>query len=211
MRRLIVPALLAVLLLAVVAAGAAASARRSAPAPTIASVTPTTAPNTGPVTLSVDGSGFDTRGRLTVKLVKGADRLGGSRAARQHRAGALRTDGRRRGRLRRGGGQPGRQQATLSAAFTVTAGVQPKPAITKLKPTSGKRKATVTITGTGFGAARTATSFVKFGAKKCTVYASWSDTSIKCKVAKRAAFGRIKVCVTTAAGASNTRNFTVKK
>ena len=74
--------------------------------------------------------------------------------------------------------------------------MQPKPAITKLKPTSGKRKATVTITGTGFGAVRSATSFVKFGARKCTVYTSWSPTSIKCKVPKRAAFGRVKVAVT---------------
>lgn len=214
MRRLVLPALLAVLLLAVVAAGAAASARRSAPAPTIASVTPTTAPNTGPVTLSVEGSGFDTRGRLTAKLVKGSATVTAlaARAPRDNIAQVrFELTGVAAGAYDVVVANPDGQQATLSGAFTVTAGVQPKPAITKLKPTSGKRKATVTITGTGFGAARTATSFVKFGAKKCTVYASWSDTSIKCKVPKRAAFGRVKVCVTTAAGASNTRNFTVKK
>jgi hypothetical protein len=214
MRRLVVPALLALLLLAVVAACAAASARQSAPAPTIASVTPATAPNTGPVTLGIKGSGFDTRGRLTAKLVKGSTTVTAvaARATRENIAQArFELTGVAAGAYDVVVANPDGQQATLSAAFTVTADVQAKPAITKLRPTSGKRKATVTITGTGFGATRAATSFVKFGAKKCTVYTSWSPTTIKCKVPKKAAFGRVKVVVTTAGGASNAKNFTVKK
>ncbi len=92
-------------------------------------------------------------------------------------------------------------------AFLLTP--QPKPTITKLKPTSGKRGATVTITGTGFGTKR-GTGFVKFGAGKCTKYVSWSATSIRCKVPAKAKLGTLKVKVTTAAGTSNAKSFKVK-
>jgi len=95
---------------------------------------------------------------------------------------------------------------TSAASFTVI----PAPSITKLKPTSAKRGATVTISGTGFGAAGVA-GFVKFGAKKCATYLSWSDTRIKCKVPAKAKYGKVSVTVTTAGGASNAKSFTVKR
>ena len=50
------------------------------------------------------------------------------------------------------------------------------PKVATLKPASAKRSATVTITGSEFGAQRS-TSYVKFGATKCTKYVSWSDTT----------------------------------
>ena len=93
-----------------------------------------------------------------------------------------------------------------AASFTVIH----VPGITQLKPASGKRGATVTISGTGFGAARGA-GFVKFGAKECATYLSWSDTRIKCRVPVKAKFGKVKVTVTTAGGASNAVSFTVKR
>ena len=84
------------------------------------------------------------------------------------------------------------------------------PQITKLKPAFGKRGATVTISGTDFGAAQGAGA-VKFGAAKCTTYVSWSDTQIKCKAPAKARYGKVKVTVTTSAGTSNGVSFTVKK
>ena len=83
-----------------------------------------------------------------------------------------------------------------------------KAAISKLTPTSGKRGATITITGTGFGSAR-GTSTVMFGAKTCTKYVSWSATRIKVKVPAKAAFGSLKVTVKTKGGTSNAKSFRV--
>ena len=85
-----------------------------------------------------------------------------------------------------------------------------KPAITRLKPTSAKRGATVTISGTDFGATR-GTSSVEFGAKKCATYLSWSATRIKCKVPAKAKIGKVKVTVATSARRRNAKNFTVKR
>jgi hypothetical protein len=96
---------------------------------------------------------------------------------------------------------------TSVASFTV---VPAKPTIIKIKPVSGKRGATVTITGTNFGALKSATSSVKFGSKTCTKYVSWNATQIKCKVPTTAKYGAVKVTVKTAAGTSNAKSFTVK-
>ncbi len=92
------------------------------------------------------------------------------------------------------------------ASFTVI----PAPAIAKLTPAAGKRGATVTVTGTGFGATRDRSS-VKFGATRCATYLSWSDTRIRCKVPAKAKYGTVKVMVTTAGGVSNARSFEVKR
>ena len=214
-RRLALTAVLVVVLLTVIAAGAAArTATGGTGAPTVASITPTTASNTGPVTLSVTGAGFDTRGRVSARLEKGSTEIRGSaRAARDDMAQA---------KFELTGVAPGvydfvfvngdGKEGTLSGAFTVTGASAPKPQIVKLSPTAGKRKARVTITGTGFGATRDARlSLVKFGAKKCSLYLSWTDTVIKCRVPAKAAFGKVKVSVTTAGGVSNTKTFKVKK
>jgi hypothetical protein len=96
--------------------------------------------------------------------------------------------------------------ATSTASFTVKA----KPTITKIRPTAGKRGATVTITGTKF-ASRRGSGFVKFGSKKCGKYISWSATKIKCKVPSKAAFGSVKVTVTTSGGVSKGKTFKVKR
>jgi len=84
------------------------------------------------------------------------------------------------------------------------------PMIAKLKPASGKRGATVTISGTDFAAAQDAGA-VRFGTAKCTTYVSWSDTQIKCKVPAKAKLGKVSVTVTNAAGTSNPVSFTVKR
>ena len=88
--------------------------------------------------------------------------------------------------------------------------VVPAPAVTGLRPASGKRRATVTINGAGFGATRSG-SVVKFGSKACGTYLSWSDTRIKCKVPAKAKYGRVGVRVRTAGGVSNAKNFRVKR
>jgi len=84
------------------------------------------------------------------------------------------------------------------------------PTVMKLTPAAGKRGATVTISGGGFGAARGA-GFVELGGKICTIYASWSDTKIKCKVPAKARYGVGQVTVITAGGTSNATSFTVKR
>jgi hypothetical protein len=204
-----------VVFLAVIAGGAAArTATGGAAAPTVTSIAPTTAANTGPVTLSVTGAGFDTRGRVSARLEKGTIEIRGSAQAPREDQALAKFD--------LTGVAPGvyefvfvngdGKEGTLSGAFTVTGASAPKPQIVRLSPASGKRKAKVTITGTGFGATRDARlSFVKFGAKKCSVYLSWTDTLIKCKVPAKAAFGKVKVSVTAAAGVSNTKTFKVKR
>jgi hypothetical protein len=98
--------------------------------------------------------------------------------------------------------------ATSAARFTVKAPAKPK--ITKIKPAAGKRGATVTLSGSGFGV-RGSASAVRFGATKCSKYLSWSATKIKCKVPAKAKYGKIKVTVTTAAGRSAGKTFTVKR
>jgi hypothetical protein len=99
-----------------------------------------------------------------------------------------------------------------TADFTVTLVPPPtaKPTIATLSPTSGKRGATITITGKAFGKKRAA-SFVTFGATKCTRYLSWSTTRIRCTVPAKALLGKVGVRVSTAAGRSNVKTFTVRR
>jgi C1A family cysteine protease len=99
--------------------------------------------------------------------------------------------------------------ATSAASFTVTPS-RTAPTISALKPVAARRGATVTITGTGFGASR-GTSVVKFGSKTCTRYVSWTDTGILCRVPADATYGAVRVAVMTVAGESNARSFTVKR
>ena len=94
--------------------------------------------------------------------------------------------------------------------LNAAAAVNPVPGLVKLKPASGKRGSTVTVSGTGFGPAR-GTSSVRFGTKTCTVFVSWSDTQIKCRVPATARNGVVKVTVTTTGGTSNALSFTVKR
>ena len=85
-----------------------------------------------------------------------------------------------------------------------------KPKIVRLKPTSAGRGAIVTIIGSEFGV-RSGTSYVEFGATKCVKYVSWSGAKIKCRVPAKAEYGKVKVTVTTAVGASNAKSFKVKR
>ena len=96
--------------------------------------------------------------------------------------------------------------ATSATSFVVTV----KPQLVRLSPTSGKRGASVTLTGKAFGA-KGKTSYVKFGATKCTKIVSWTATHIKCKVPAKARFGRLKVTVVTVGGASAAKTFNVKR
>ena len=98
---------------------------------------------------------------------------------------------------------------TSATSFTVTLPVKPK--VVKLSPTAAKRGVIVAITGTGFGAKRVATSYVKFGLTKATKFVSWTNTKIKVRVPAKAKFGLLKVKVTTVVGTSNGVNFRVKR
>ena len=98
--------------------------------------------------------------------------------------------------------------ATSDSSFTVTTPARPVPV--KLSPTAGKRGATVTITGSGFGVAR-GIGVVRFGKKACTKYLSWSATHIKVQVPAKAAFGKLKVTVRAWDGVSGARSFTVRR
>ena len=86
----------------------------------------------------------------------------------------------------------------------------PRPRITGLSSASAKRGATITITGTGFGASR-GPGFVKFGTTKSTQYLSWSKTRIRCRVPANAAFGGLLIRVTTKGGVSAGKSFRVKR
>jgi photosystem II stability/assembly factor-like uncharacterized protein len=93
--------------------------------------------------------------------------------------------------------------------FTQTGGSHPTPRISSLKPVSGRRGTTVTITGASFGATQ-GLGFVRFGARKCSGYVSWSAARIVCKVPAKAKVGKVKVTVTTPLGKSNAKTFRVK-
>jgi hypothetical protein len=103
----------------------------------------------------------------------------------------------------------GRCSFTVSHATRFAASVATA-SLTRFTPASGKRGATITITGKGFGKRR-GMSLVRFGAAKCVKYLSWSASRIKCTVPAKARFGRTKVCLSSLAGASNRLNFTVKR
>jgi hypothetical protein len=109
-----------------------------------------------------------------------------------------------------GGGYPlaGVILATTNGGFPPAPTAPPK--IVKLKPPSAKRGATVTISGSGFGASQ-GTSTVKFGSKSCATYVSWSAAQITCQVPAKAKYGTVKVTVTTTAGKSNGKSFKVKR
>ena len=99
--------------------------------------------------------------------------------------------------------------ALSSAGFTVTV-APPRPAISALAPAGGRRGATVTLTGAGFGTLR-GSSCVKFGTVRCRTYLSWSGTRITCRVPAKARLGKVNVRVVTAGGASRSMTFTVRR
>ena len=88
-----------------------------------------------------------------------------------------------------------------AATFTVTA-LTPAPAISTLSPTSGAVGASVTISGSNFGAAQ-GTSTVRFRTTNATV-TSWSNTQIVATV-PNIATGAAAVTVTVSGVASNAR------
>ena len=94
-------------------------------------------------------------------------------------------------------------------SFTVTS-PPAAPVVAQLQPTAARRGATVTISGSGFADVQEG-SAVRFGARACTKYVSWSDAQITCKVPAKAKYGTLKVTVTTAAGTSNSMSFKVKR
>jgi hypothetical protein len=80
------------------------------------------------------------------------------------------------------------------------------PTITCLTPASGPVGTEVVITGTRFGASQ-GSSAVQFNGLSATVYNSWSDTQIRCKVPSGATTGL--VAVMTSEGSSNGVLFTL--
>lgn len=98
----------------------------------------------------------------------------------------------------------------VEATKTFTVRIAPSPSIIDVSPSSAKRGAIVTITGSDFGASRNG-SLVKFGVRTCAGYGFWSDTQIRCKVPAKAVYGSLKVEVATAAGVSNGVSFRVKR
>jgi len=92
--------------------------------------------------------------------------------------------------------------ASNGVTFNVTV---PPPSITSLNPTSGLVGASVTITGTNFGASQ-GTSTVKFNGTSASP-TSWSATSIAVLVPTSATTGN--VVVTVGGASSNAVNFTV--
>jgi len=99
-----------------------------------------------------------------------------------------------------GGGTSNTQTLTVNPAST--------PTITSVSPSSGSLGTTVTIKGTNFGSSR-GTSYAKFNTTKAatTDYVSWSAAQIKVKVPSGATTGQVKV--TTGAGTSNGKKFTI--
>jgi hypothetical protein len=212
-------ALVSAAFLAHARAGAADLGRTAQRAFTVTAISPNSGASGETVIATIAGSDFDTRGRYQVDLVKGGTSIGNA-SARAIRPDTLRvglslsnvpadvydikvTDVR------------SSETHTLPGAFTVTGSPSPgpttaKPVIASISPTKGLRGSKVTIKGSNFGRPR-GTGYVKFGAKQCTKYVSWSATKIVCKVPARAKQAKVKVCVYTAAGASNTKNYTVKK
>lgn len=98
-------------------------------------------------------------------------------------------------------------ETSNGAWFTVETPPPPAPpVISSIDPTSGTIGSTVTITGSNFGASRD-TSVVIFGDTISDSYASWSNSQIICAVPDGAESGNVMVI--TAAGTSNSFNFTV--
>ena len=167
------------------------------PAPTITLFTP----DSGPVGTSVTLTGTGLTGATAVRFNGAAATTFAAVSATQLTATVP------------AGATTGPITVTTPGGSAGSAGnftVIPAPSLTKLSPTSGKRSATVTITGMGFGAAR-GTSAVKFGNTTCTKYVTWNATKIQCKVPTNTKYGATKVTVTTLAGRSNARSFTVKR
>ena len=81
----------------------------------------------------------------------------------------------------------------------------PPPLLTDMAPAAGLAGASVTLTGTGFGATKGSSTVAFNGVTAATT--AWSNTSITATVPAAAATG--SVAVTTSAGTSNTLTFTV--
>ncbi len=103
----------------------------------------------------------------------------------------------------------GRCRFTVDHATRFAASLAP-PVFSRLTPSGGRRGATLTITGKGFGMKR-GTSRVLFGSAPCGRYVSWSPTRITCKVPARARPGRLKVRLVTLAGTVVAGTFRVKR
>lgn len=102
---------------------------------------------------------------------------------------------------------PDTQSDTLVGGFVVNDPTPPAPALSGITPGSGPAGNEVTLMGTDFGATR-GSSYVRFGSIQATSYTAWGDTQVKCLVPSGAS-GTVQVKLTTTAGTSNGKNFTV--
>ena len=94
----------------------------------------------------------------------------------------------------------------LNVAYNRFKAASGGPYISSISPTSAPVPATVTLAGSGFGAAR-GSSRVSFNGVNASSYPSWSDTGITCVAPAGTPSG--PVTVTTAEGTSNAVLFTV--
>jgi hypothetical protein len=154
------------------------------------------------------GAGWDQQAKLTAAPAGAADDLLGWSAAISGDTavlGAFGDDGNRGSVfVFTRAGTAWNRQARLAAD-----GPLARPAISGLSPASGRRGSTLTINGSGFRADQ-GTAKVSFGGTVATRYVSWGKTRIRVRV-PRLGPGRSKVTVTTAAGTSAARTFTVKR
>lgn len=81
------------------------------------------------------------------------------------------------------------------------------PEITSISPVRGAVGTEVLISGKNFGATQ-GISYVSFGSKKSSGYASWGASRIECEVPELDT-GPVNVTVTTTNGTSNSKTFTV--
>jgi hypothetical protein len=98
--------------------------------------------------------------------------------------------------------------AASMAVFTVNQLTKPK--LSGLNPACAKRCAIITLSGNGFGSTRGKSS-VNFDGMPCMTYEAWNDTWIVCRVPAKAGYGPVLVTVTTPAGTSNSKVFTVQR
>ncbi len=179
-----------------------------APAPTFASLSPTTATNSGAITgVDITGSGF--KSGLTVELVRsGQTNVQATDIVVAGGGLSLQCS------LPLGNVQPGlwgivitnpdTQEASAANVLTVVSA--PVPVIASVNPAGGVVGTSVTLTGTSLGTGGT----LKVGSTSVTGITSWSDTEIVFTVPSGVLAGTYDVAVTpTGAPASDTVSFQV--
>jgi hypothetical protein len=97
----------------------------------------------------------------------------------------------------------------LISAVALTSGCnESKPVLTSISPTSGAPASEFSILGKYFGKSQKSGS-VKFGTATATIM-SWADTKITATIPDELKDGQYGVAITTSAGTSNVKSFTIQ-